>query len=133
MKTNISEYVGEDYNRNGVLKGYYDAYVRSNDRIIDLTPDFLQSKNITGSFVEWKFEGKYYNECDESMLAAIGITRGSVIRLYISGISGHLGGDNMSISVRARSIGVQTVAKPTVYHPMPQPPPAVNNPPPAKT
>ena len=85
---------------------------------------------MTGSFVEWEFEGKYYFECDESMFAAVGITRGSVIRLYISG---HLGGDNMSISVRARSIGVQTVAKPTAYHPMAQPPPAVNNPPPAKT
>ena len=115
--------------------GLYDIYVRLHDRIVDLTLEYIRHSDVETnqdlSNIKWIFADKTFKGNDTSVLADVGIKDNTVISCAVEGFDE--GGLTDKVSVRTRSIGVQTVAKPAVHYPPVQPPPPVNDPPPSKT
>ena len=118
---------------------FYDLYVRSDDRIVDLSLEFLRHYDDGYCFpiqVKWEIQGTLLLGDDTMTLVMKGIVDGSLIQCLRTFIIGAGIEKARRIKFTATSIGVQTVAKPGNYNfqaQPPPPPPPINDPPPAKT
>ena len=126
---------------------FYDLYVRSDDRIVDLSLEFLRHNDDGYCFpvqVKWEIQGTLLLGDDTTTLAMKGIVDGSLIQCLRTFIIGAGIEEARRIKFTSTSIGVQTVAKPGNFYfqvqpppppppPPPPSPPPVDDPPPAKT
>ena len=131
--------------------GELDVYVRKQGRIRDVFDElkkddqyFSRNSGFRLVHVYMEYKGEKLNEDDTTCLASAGIFDGAVVKydmniIYLTSPkfgcylnkSERIFAGEPSLSIR--SVGVQTVAIPVVQYPLVQPPPPVNNPPPAKT